>query len=88
MVDNIINTDVPKHHIHNETCSKPFDRNAYYQNLRSPPFLTQENKWSPERNAIKKNIPGPGAYNIGSDLNKGKVVAINVDKGINIFYNQ
>ena len=38
-------------------------------------------KWSPDKAAIKKNIPGPGAYSIAGDMNKGKIVAINPIKG-------
>ena len=55
--------------------------NNAYKNMRPPPFNTQDQKWSPDKNAIKNNIPGPGAYSIAGDLNKGKVVAINPDKG-------
>lgn len=43
--------------------------------------MTKGDKWSPEKTAIKKNVPGPGAYTIANDLNKGKVIAINPDKG-------
>ncbi len=49
--------------------------------MRPPPFNTQDQKWSPDKNAIKNNVPGPGAYSIAGDLNKGKVIAINSDKG-------
>lgn len=51
---------------------KVFSKEAAYKNMRAPPFNCQDNKWSPERLAIKKNVPGPGAYNIVGEMNKGK----------------
>lgn len=60
---------------------KQFDKSAAYQNVRPAPFLTQDQKWSPDKTAIKNNMPGPGAYNISGDLNKGKVIAINPERG-------
>jgi len=38
--------------------------------------MSQEGKWSPEKESIKKNIPGPGAYSLAGDLNKGTAMAI------------
>ena len=64
---------------------KSFSKEFAYQNVRAPPFGFQDNKWSPEKMAIKKNIPGPGAYNIGGNMNKGKVVPINPDAGRSYF---
>jgi len=44
--------------------------------MHLPPFMSQEGKWSPEKESIKKNIPGPGAYSLAGDLNKGTAMAI------------
>lgn len=60
---------------------KPFEKTSVYKNMRPPAFYSQDPKWSPDKTAIKNNIPGPGAYSISGDLNKGKVVAINPEKG-------
>ena len=47
---------------------KQFDKSSVYKNLRAPPFNLQEQKWSPEKVAIKNNIPGPGAYNANNEF--------------------
>lgn len=56
---------------------KPFDKAVAYQNMRAPPFLSKEHRWSPD----KTDNPGPGAYNLAGNLNKGKVLALGIDKG-------
>ena len=60
---------------------KPFDKSIAYKNVRPPPFNTQDQKWSPDKSALKSNIPGPGAYSVAGDMNKGRVIAINPEKG-------
>ena len=60
---------------------KSFNKNAAYQNVKPAPFNSLEQKWSPEKQAIKKNIPGPGAYNVSGNLNKGKVIAVDGTPG-------
>ena len=46
---------------------KQFEKSAAYRNMKPPPFNSQESKWSPEKPAIKNNVPGPGAYKINGN---------------------
>ena len=66
----------------------PFLQETAKQNAKSPPFNTQDSKWSPEKYAIKNNIPGPGAYNISHGMNTGKVITLNMDKSKKFYYSQ
>lgn len=75
---------VPKHTNHTSPVQyspKSMEKDAIYKNTKQPAFNSQEGKWSPERQAIKKNIPGPGAYNMSGNLNKGKLVAVDGTQG-------
>ena len=60
---------------------KSFEKSAAYKNMNYPPFMIQDDRWSPDKAAIKNNIPGPGAYSLAGDMNKGKMVSMNTDKG-------